>query len=75
MINGVLRVISQLETMSCMSGCTRAPTTPRYLTPDFEPIQRELATKGVTRMLLCQEYKAKHPDGCQYSAFCRGHEV
>ena len=49
----------------------RTPSAPRYPTPDFEVIQRELATKGVTRMLLWQEYKAAQPDGCQYSAFCR----
>jgi transposase len=48
---------------------------PRYPTPDFAAIQRELATKGVTRMLLWQEYKAQHPDGCQYSAFCRDYEA
>ena len=48
---------------------------PRYPTPDFEAMQRELATKGVTRRLLWQEYKAAHPDGCQYSAFCRDYEA
>ncbi len=32
----------------------RAPQVPRYPTPDFAAIQRELATKGVTRMLLWQ---------------------
>jgi transposase len=53
----------------------RAPQAPRYPTPDFAAIQRELATKGVTRMLLWQEYKAQHPDGCQYSAFCRDYEA
>lgn len=53
----------------------RAPAPPRYPTPDFAAIQRELATKGVTRMLLWQEYKAKHPDGCQYSAFCRDYDA
>jgi transposase len=53
----------------------RAVQAPRYPTPDFAAIQRELATKGVTRMLLWQEYKAQHPDGCQYSAFCRDYEA
>jgi transposase len=42
----------------------RTRAEPRYPTPDFEAIQRELSTKGVTRMLLWQEYKAAHPDGC-----------
>lgn len=53
----------------------RAPMAPRYPTPDFAAIQQELATKGVTRMLLWQEYKARHPDGCQYSAFCRDYDA
>ena len=42
----------------------------RYPTPDFAAIHTELARKGVTRMLLWQEYRARHRDGCQYSAFC-----
>ena len=57
-------------TMSCTSGSIRARgAAAHYPTPDFESIQRELATKGVTRMLLWREYKERHPDGCQYSAF------
>jgi transposase len=38
--------------------------------PDFAAVTAELANKGVTRLLLWQEYKAAHPDGLQYSAFC-----
>jgi transposase len=38
--------------------------------PDFAHVQRELARPGMTRMLLWQEYKAEHPDGLQYTAFC-----
>jgi len=54
----------------------RAAAPPRYPTPDFAAIHAELAArKGVTRMLLWQEYKARHPDGCQYSAFCRDYEA
>ena len=53
----------------------RAAAVARYPTPDFATIQVELARKGVTRMLLWQEYKAQHPDGCQYSAFCRDYEA
>ncbi|MGP8112130.1 MAG: hypothetical protein ACLQFT_06760 [Steroidobacteraceae bacterium] len=52
----------------------RAPEPPAYPPPDFARIQSELAHKGVTRMLLWREYKAQHPDGCQYSAFCRDYE-
>jgi transposase len=53
----------------------RTPEPPRYPTPDFAKIQAELRHKGVTRMLLWQEYKTQHPDGCQYSAFCRDYET
>jgi len=41
--------------------------TPR---PDFAHLHRELARRGVTRLLLWEEYKAAHPDGWQYSVFC-----
>ncbi len=41
-----------------------------YPVPDFAAIERELAHKGVTRLLLWQEYRATHPDGLQYTAFC-----
>jgi transposase len=42
---------------------------PRPL-PDLSAIHRELARKGVTLMLLWEEYKAVHPGGLQYSQFC-----
>jgi len=38
--------------------------------PDFAHVQRELSRPGVTRQLLWEEYKAQHPEGLQYSAFC-----
>ena len=38
--------------------------------PDFAYLHAELKRRGVTRMLLWQEYKAAHPDGWQYSVFC-----
>jgi transposase len=38
--------------------------------PDFVYLHGELKRRGVTRMLLWQEYKATHPDGWQYSVFC-----
>ena len=43
--------------------------------PDFTLMQAELAKKGVTLLLLWQEYKAVHPDGLQYSAFCERYAV
>lgn len=53
----------------------RAAAPARYPTPDFATVHAELARKGVTRMLLWQEYRARHPDGCQYSAFCRDYDT
>jgi transposase len=37
---------------------------------DFLYIQKELKRKGVTLMLLWQEYKSHTPQGYQYSQFC-----
>lgn len=42
----------------------------RTMAPDFAAFHAELKRPGVTRLLLWQEYKAEHPDGFQYSAFC-----
>jgi transposase len=39
--------------------------------PDWPSVQRELRRKGVTLQLLWLEYKAAHPDGYQYTQFCR----
>jgi transposase len=41
--------------------------TPR---PDFAYLHAELRRRGVTRLLLWEEYKSTHPDGWQYSVFC-----
>ncbi|MGH8308800.1 MAG: hypothetical protein ACRETX_03290 [Steroidobacteraceae bacterium] len=38
--------------------------------PDFPTVHRELMRAGVTRQLLWEEYKAAHPEGLQYTAFC-----
>jgi len=40
--------------------------------PDYDWLDRELRRKGVTRQLLCQEYRAANPDGFAYSKFCDG---
>ncbi len=42
-------------------------TRPR---PDFSEVHKELKRKGVTLLLLWQEYKAVHPSGYQYTQFC-----
>lgn len=38
--------------------------------PDMEYVFREMKKKGVTLMLLWEEYKEKHPDGIMYTQFC-----
>jgi len=38
--------------------------------PDWSQIDIELNQKGVTRMLLWQEYLEEYPDGYSYSQFC-----
>ena len=46
------------------------PPTNRRPEPDFAHVHAELARRGVTRLLLWQEYKAEQPEGWQYSVFC-----
>ena len=39
--------------------------------PDCSYIHQELKNRDVTKMLLWQEYKEKHPQGYQYARFCQ----
>jgi transposase len=43
--------------------------------PDWAALDAELRRKGVTLMLLWQEYKANHPEGYQYSRFCERYRL
>ena len=45
------------------------PASQRPL-PDWVQVHEELRRKGVTLFLLWQEYKARWPEGFQYSRFC-----
>jgi transposase len=47
----------------------RGASTP--LVPDWSQMHHELKRKGVTWLLLWQEYKAAQPEGFQYSRFCQ----
>jgi transposase len=38
--------------------------------PDWAAVHRQVGRSGVTLELLWQEYRERHPDGYQYSAFC-----
>jgi len=39
--------------------------------PDWEQVHKELRNKDVTLTLLWHEYREAHPDGYEYSQFCR----
>ena len=45
------------------------------LLPEWSEVHRELKRKGVTLFLLWQEYKETHPNGYQYSWFCRHYQA
>jgi transposase len=47
-----------------------APSKVSRPLPDWADIHRELQSKHVTLALLWEEYKAKYPDGLQYTQFC-----
>lgn len=49
----------------------RVGRPPRDLTePDWSKVAAEMKRKGVTLVLLWQEYRAVHPDGYGYTWFC-----
>ncbi len=43
--------------------------------PNWSEVHQELKRKGVTLMLLWQEYKAATPEGLQYSWFCHAYRA
>jgi transposase len=43
--------------------------------PDWATVHQELRRKGVTLVLLWQEYKAAHPEGFRYSWFCHSYRA
>jgi transposase len=50
----------------------RSPSRP---VPDWTMIDREMRRRGVTRILLWQEYRANHPDGFGYTWFCERYDA
>ena len=52
-----------------------APSARRRAMPRWSEVHRELRRKGVTLALLCEEYKAAHPEGLQSSWFCEQYRV
>jgi transposase len=55
----------------------RAATTPPYVEPDWGRVHLELARKGVTLMLLWEEYVAAHPEQrtWRYTQFCEHYKA
>jgi transposase len=49
------------------AGLYEGPTRPQ---PDWSRMHAELRRRGVTLMLLWEEYRAEHADGYGYSRFC-----
>ena len=49
------------------AGFYEGPTRPQ---PDWSGMHAELRRRGVTLMLLWEEYRAEHADGYGYSRFC-----
>jgi len=48
----------------------------RFVEPDFPEVCQELKRKGVTKLLLWQEYRQCHPDdGYCYAQFCHRYNV
>jgi len=48
----------------------------RFTEPDFATVCVELKGKGVTKLLLWQEYRQQHPDdGYSYAQFCHRYRV
>lgn len=43
--------------------------------PDWSHVEKELRRRGVTRLLLWEEYRAAHPDGFGYTWFCTTFEA
>lgn len=55
----------------------RSATAQPFVEPDWARIHRELDRKGMTLMLLWQEYVAAHPEGrtWRYTQFCEHYKV
>ena len=61
---------ADLERMLFPSSRTRRLTGKRGV-PDWEHIHKELRRKGVTLLLLWQEYRERYPEGYEYAWFCQ----
>lgn len=64
---------AELEGLLFPSPATPSKS-PRPL-PDWAEVARQLKRKGVTLLLLWEEYRASHPEGYGYSAFCQRYDA
>ena len=57
--------------------CRRSADASPYVAPDWGRVHRELDRKGMTLMLLWQEYVAEHPHGrtWRYTQFCEHYKA
>jgi transposase len=62
--------VSDRELEACLFPPPPAVPRAQRPAPDWPTVHAEMRRKGVTLMLLWQEYKAANPDGFQYSWFC-----
>ena len=61
---------------NCCCFRRRSPAQHRSApVPDWVYVEKELRRRGVTRLLLWEEYRAEHPDGYGYSRFCDLYEA
>lgn len=60
--------LSDKQLMSALYPPTENNAAPPE--PDVEYVFGEMKKKGVTLMLLWEEYKEKHPEGIMYTQFC-----
>ena len=60
--------LSDMQLMSALYPPAISKASPPE--PDLEYIFGEMKKKGVTLMLLWEEYKEQHPDGIMYTQFC-----
>jgi len=62
-------------------GCLLFPSQPsssarRFVEPDFPQVHLELKQKGVTKLLLWEEYRQSHPNkGYSYAQFCHRYKL
>ncbi len=66
----VSSALTDTELEACLFPVVPQATGQRRPLPDWPMVHQELRHKGVTLLLLWQEYKAAAPEGLQYSRFC-----